>query len=605
MASNAIQSALALFREPGRIADFRDRPLPSDVGQVIRVAAGEAAAIQAARESTEENAETLAEACIFYLQQMLFVANADSYRVLGMTSDATQQQLREHYRWLMRWLHPDRNPDGWEVVYADRVNAAWQDLKTTERRAEYDVRAPGDPISHGLAPVGMGAPIRMRPQAPDAHRPFLSGATVRRLPTIIFGALSISALAVLGLMYWAQVDPQREIDLAAQRANDATPFDARGDGKAAVTTDAVAAVQEMLAPASEPVMPQPNPPAAEQVAVPVAGDTQSGLPNIAMAVDQAADSSQVAPNTAPAASQPVDANAPTSAEPALIAVTTIAAPAEPIDTAPLGELVVTKEPLVEVTPTTPIAVTAGALDAITPSLQLAPTPPASLPPASLPLAIATPDPVDSNAETPVVRPTTLVATTKPAPPAAEEPILNPPVAKPALVVVAKEPARDPEAEVIIPPAVSPAAATAAPVLAVADAVVALKRTVAPSANPVVEPTGAPPARNDAQKLVGEMASAYASGNLARFDNLFVQSSAAGAGGMRNRMQSTQMRYLEMGEVDWSLTHDSAVGRVRYRDTFVPRGAKKAVTQAGQIHLTVRVDSGRARISSLEVASVAN
>lgn len=627
MATDAIQSALALFREPGRIADFRDRPLPPDVGQVIRVAAGEAAAVQSAQDATEENAETLAEASIFYLQQMLFVANADSYRVLGLTADAPQQLLREHYRWLMRWLHPDRNPDGWEVVYADRVNAAWQDLKTKERRAEYDVRAPGD-AAHGLTPVSMAVPIRIRAQAPDAHRPFLSGAMVRRLPAIIFGALSVSALAVLGLMYWAQVDSQREIELAAQRANGsvvpATPADI---AMVSATDTAVAAVQESLVvvpeagPEPEPSVADPLPSSPDQVSESIAAITVADPELVETVADQAPVATAEGPASVDSVVEPAvieSASAPVVPAPVLVAASEpAAAPASapagnPISQTPPDEPpVVTREPLPRVTwPPESVATVVPAPMPVGPAR-------ASVPPATVPLAIESPEPAASpvasqveTADVPAVAAArAIVAAPKPAPPVVEVPIpaRSLPSSKPTVVVAATKaptvdvakvnsPADPPPA----PPREAPATADSRASIAPAD-----PQLVEAPAEPVADPVAAPPARNEAQKLVGEMASAYASGNLARFDNLFMQSSAAGAGGMRNRMQSTQMRYLEMGEVDWSLTHDSAVGRVSFRDTFVPRGAKKAVTQAGEIHLIVRVDSGRARISSLEVASIAN
>jgi curved DNA-binding protein CbpA len=39
---------------------------------------------------------------------------------------------------LVKWLHPDKDPQGQRSVFASRVTSAWDDLKTPDRRAGYD-----------------------------------------------------------------------------------------------------------------------------------------------------------------------------------------------------------------------------------------------------------------------------------------------------------------------------------------------------------------------------------------------------------------------------------------------------------------------------------
>lgn len=55
MGSDSFDLVLAVFREPARIAEIRERPLPEDVARVIRLAAGEASALEDAVRSTGEN----------------------------------------------------------------------------------------------------------------------------------------------------------------------------------------------------------------------------------------------------------------------------------------------------------------------------------------------------------------------------------------------------------------------------------------------------------------------------------------------------------------------------------------------------------------------
>jgi hypothetical protein len=134
----ALHEALALLSAPRRPRPSAEQRLPEGMSLLLRLAAGEEEASQAAKAESGEPVETVREAAIFYLQQVCFASGGSSYRVLGVDPDAGEERIREHYRWLARWLHPDRNPDEWEVVFSERVGQAWQDLRTAERRQRYD-----------------------------------------------------------------------------------------------------------------------------------------------------------------------------------------------------------------------------------------------------------------------------------------------------------------------------------------------------------------------------------------------------------------------------------------------------------------------------------
>ena len=82
--------------------------------------------------------ETVREAATFYVVQILLFPDADSYRVLGARPEATNGELRRNMTLLLRWLHPDLDRKGELSVFAARVTRAWNDLKTPERRADYD-----------------------------------------------------------------------------------------------------------------------------------------------------------------------------------------------------------------------------------------------------------------------------------------------------------------------------------------------------------------------------------------------------------------------------------------------------------------------------------
>jgi hypothetical protein len=133
----ALGLALALARAPSMTQAVRSRSLPHDILILIRIAGGCQETCQQAAKTSGETPDYIKDAAISYLMQVLLHPGADSYRVMGVLPNAPQETLREHMRWLMRWLHPDRNGN-WDSVFTQRVLRAWEDLKTPGRRNDYD-----------------------------------------------------------------------------------------------------------------------------------------------------------------------------------------------------------------------------------------------------------------------------------------------------------------------------------------------------------------------------------------------------------------------------------------------------------------------------------
>jgi DnaJ-class molecular chaperone len=53
--------------------------------------------------------------------------------------------LRQNLALLLRWLHPDISENAQRSIFVTRVTTAWNDLKTPEKRAAYDIaRACGE-----------------------------------------------------------------------------------------------------------------------------------------------------------------------------------------------------------------------------------------------------------------------------------------------------------------------------------------------------------------------------------------------------------------------------------------------------------------------------
>lgn len=120
----AIEIALDLKEMPSLVKTVRKRPLPPDVTPVIRVAAGSAELTQEFAQKYSRSDNHIREACIFFLQQVVLHSGADNFRTLGVNPGAAVDQIHAHRRWLLMWLHPDRNQNRWESALFDRVQSA-------------------------------------------------------------------------------------------------------------------------------------------------------------------------------------------------------------------------------------------------------------------------------------------------------------------------------------------------------------------------------------------------------------------------------------------------------------------------------------------------
>jgi DnaJ domain len=138
MDPTTVRVAIDLMHSPSQVRRIRSAPLPADVANLLRIASGDKEAISQAAGKLGRSREMLREAATFYIVQILLSPDADSYRVLGATPEATHGELRHNMTLLLRWLHPDLDPKGQLSVFTARVTRAWNDLKTPERRAHYD-----------------------------------------------------------------------------------------------------------------------------------------------------------------------------------------------------------------------------------------------------------------------------------------------------------------------------------------------------------------------------------------------------------------------------------------------------------------------------------
>ena len=168
-AGTALEWALALLHAPAERHRLRQKPLPPGVGEVLAIAANVAPdELDGAATRLRETPANVLEAARFYAREILFHADADAYRTLGVTDEATTDQIKAHFRWLQIWLHPDRQQSGDDSVFAARVNQAWNQLRSDDRRRAYDLERSG----------ARGLEERLRPRAPESAdtRPITPGS---------------------------------------------------------------------------------------------------------------------------------------------------------------------------------------------------------------------------------------------------------------------------------------------------------------------------------------------------------------------------------------------------------------------------------------------
>jgi hypothetical protein len=134
----ALKAAIDLMHVPSQVRRVRSEPLPDGMLTLLRIAADNDEAVRAASALTGRPAETTKKAATFFIEQILFAPNADSYQVLGLGPRASAAELRRNLALLLRWLHPDLDPRGERTIFVKRVTGAWNTLKTPERRAAYD-----------------------------------------------------------------------------------------------------------------------------------------------------------------------------------------------------------------------------------------------------------------------------------------------------------------------------------------------------------------------------------------------------------------------------------------------------------------------------------
>ena len=158
MPGDALRLAVELHGQPMLRHGMRDRALPAGIEELLLVTGGSRGRLSALAQPLRLPADEVLQAARFFVQELLFHADADAYRVLGVAADADDATIKRHYRALQHWLHPDRLANSPESIYSARVNRAWDQLRTAERRNAFDAAAEAEAKSGiPMSPSAEGA----------------------------------------------------------------------------------------------------------------------------------------------------------------------------------------------------------------------------------------------------------------------------------------------------------------------------------------------------------------------------------------------------------------------------------------------------------------
>ncbi|MDQ3776842.1 MAG: DnaJ domain-containing protein [Pseudomonadota bacterium] len=169
--------ALDFYRQPLRHRGWVNaaRPLPAGVGDLLASMAAGSGSLERRAASLGVTPEELREAGRFFIRQVWLVEGADPYRTLGLAPGASLEQVRDHYRKLIRLYHPDRAGalGEWDTAYAARINRAYRLLRDPGTRP--------DPVGR-TQPAG--GPVPKRRNSPG-HSPTKVPSRRWRRPAIL------------------------------------------------------------------------------------------------------------------------------------------------------------------------------------------------------------------------------------------------------------------------------------------------------------------------------------------------------------------------------------------------------------------------------------
>lgn len=194
------EALLAWQLMPGQYALAQREPgiLFESIAKVLQIADGRAPGA-----GSPVPSPLVRQAAQGFIRAALLQSSADHYAILGLARGADTRSIKEHYRLLMRLMHPDfaagAGHGAWPADSAARVNRAYEVLSSASQRREYDAS-----FQDHTAPVARPASPGLRTAEGKAQQRAASARGLtheeRRRPLKrlagVFGAVGATALLV-------------------------------------------------------------------------------------------------------------------------------------------------------------------------------------------------------------------------------------------------------------------------------------------------------------------------------------------------------------------------------------------------------------------------
>ena len=126
---SAIRQAIHVFKYPANLRQRNESRVRPGMLDLLKVAAGHQETIERLSEIENVTQEVVCEASKHYLRGLITDSKNNPYTTLGLSAAATPEEIKTHKRWLLKWLHPDRNPSKWEAVLFKKVSLAAEALE--------------------------------------------------------------------------------------------------------------------------------------------------------------------------------------------------------------------------------------------------------------------------------------------------------------------------------------------------------------------------------------------------------------------------------------------------------------------------------------------
>lgn len=194
-----LQQALAYHRNGNSGGEFPAGELPQGMEFLLRVANADPEQLGLASQVTGVDHGMLQKAALRYVEHLLLQPGADPYRTLGVNPWTPAEEVRTHYRLLIRLFHPDRTAVDSRLAadYSARINQAHTALARTAQGTATATAANHGGQDH--APAPHSAPrVGVRPLT----RPQAAPVSPSRLnPQRVLAATAAFAFIAVGYVY--------------------------------------------------------------------------------------------------------------------------------------------------------------------------------------------------------------------------------------------------------------------------------------------------------------------------------------------------------------------------------------------------------------------